>query len=207
MSEESGEDEQEKAPARSSSRAEEPTWSSKRLEIAYEEARAVLEAQQATASDLDQKTMRTVRLTAIIVGLVLSVAQLGAVNFDPLAATIAVGILIVSLIVGVLNYSASDPIAGPNPQYLSRLVANDFPETSWETHLLTEAGAWISDNEEEIARNGDVLLVQRALLVLGIQFIAVSLSPGLLATVVILVGPLVVILLLQLTIGIFGSES
>jgi len=149
--------------------------------------------------------MRTVRLTAVIVGLVLSVAQLGAVDFDPLAATIAVGVLIVSLIVGVLNYSASDPIAGLNPQYLSRLVANDFPETSWETHLLSEAGGWISDNETEIARSGDVLLVQRVLLVLGIQFIAVSLSPGLLATAVILVGPFLVILLLQLTIGIFGS--
>ena len=146
-------------------------------------------------------------LTAIIVGLVLSVAQLGAVDFDPLAATIAVGVLIMSLIVGVLNYSASDPIAGPNPQYLNRLVANDFPETSWETHLLSEAGGWISDNEMEIARSGDVLLVQRVLLVLGIQFIAVSLSPGLLATVVILVGPFLVILLLQLTIGIFGSGS
>jgi Flp pilus assembly protein TadB len=202
MPEESAEDQE--APP-STERVEEPMWSSKRLDIAYQEARAVLEAQRATASDIDQKTMRTVRLTAIIVGLALSVAQLGAVNFDPLTATIAVGVLIVSLIVGVLNYSASDPIAGPNPQYLSRLVANDFPETSWETHLLTEAGGWISDNEEEIARNGDVLLVQRALLVLGIQFIAVSLSPGLLATVVILVGPPVVILLLQLTIGIFGS--
>ena len=187
--------------------AEGPTWSSKRLEVAYQEARAVLEAQQATAADIDQKTMRTVRLTAIIVGLVLSVAQLGAVDFDPLAATIAVGVLIVSLIVGVLNYSASDPIAGPNPQYLSRLVANDFSETSWETHLLSEAGGWISDNETEIARSGDVLLVQRVLLVLGIQFIAVSLSPGLLATAVILVGPFLVILLLQLTIGIFGSGS
>ena len=112
--------------------------------------------------------MRTVRLTAAIVGLVLSVAQLGAVDFDPLAATIAVGVLIVSLIVGVLNYSASDPIAGPNSQYLSRLVANDLPETSWETHLLSEAGGWVSDNEAEIARSGDVLLVQRVLLVLGI---------------------------------------
>ena len=151
--------------------------------------------------------MRTVRLTAAIVGLVLSVAQLGAVDFDPLAATIAVGVLIVSLIVGVLNYSASDPIAGPNSQYLSRLVANDLPETSWETHLLSEAGGWVSDNEAEIARSGDVLLVQRVLLVLGIQFIAVSLSPGLLARAVILVGPFLVILLLQLTIGIFGSGS
>jgi hypothetical protein len=91
--------------------------------------------------------MRTVCLTAVIVGLVLSVAQLGAVDFDPLAATIAVGVLIVSLIVGVLDYSASDPIAGPNPQYLSRLIANEFPETSWETHLLSEAGGWIGDNE------------------------------------------------------------
>jgi len=185
--------------------AEGPTWSSKRLEIAYQEVRAVLKAQQATAADIDQKTMRTVRLTAAIVGLILSVAQLGAVDFDPLAATIAVGVLIVSLIVGVLNYSASDPIAGPNPQYLSRLVANDSPETSRETHLLSEAGGWISDNEAEIARSGDVLLVQRVLLVLGIQFIAVSLSPGLLATAVILVGPFLIILLLQLTIGIFGS--
>ena len=43
--------------------------------------------------------MRTVRLTAVIVGLVLSVAQLGVVDFDPLAATIAVGVLIGSAFV------------------------------------------------------------------------------------------------------------
>ena len=52
-----------------------------------------------------------------------------------------------------------------------------------------------------------MLLVQRVLLVLRIQFIAVSLSPGLLAAAVILVGPFLVILLLQLTIGIFGSGA
>ena len=74
MSKESDED-QEATP--SAERAGEPIWSSKRLDIAYQEARAVLEAQQATASDIDQKTMRTVRLIVIIVGLVLSVAQLG----------------------------------------------------------------------------------------------------------------------------------
>ena len=45
------------------------------------------------------------------------------------------------------------------------------------------------------------------LLVLGIQFIAVSLLPGILATVVILVGPFLVVLLLQLTVSIFGSGS
>lgn len=209
MSEESSgdEDTEEEAGFPSAEKAEGPTWSAKRFEIAYEEARAVLEAQQATASDIDQKTMRTARLTAIIVGLVLSVAQLSAVDFDPLSATIAVGILIVSLIIGILNYSASDPIAGPNASYLSRLVGNEFPETTWERHFLTEAGTWISENEEEIARNGDVLLVQRVLLILGIQFIAVSLSAGLLPRVAILVGPFVVVLLLQLTIGIFGSDS
>lgn len=209
MAEESSEDEDKdkEATTHSARRGEEPAWSSKRLEIVHEEARAVIEAQQATASDIDQKTMRTARLTTIIIGLVLSVAQLGAVDFDPLAATIAVGILIVSLIIGILNYSASDPLAGPNPRYLSRLVANDFPETSWETHFLTEMGTWISENEEEIARNGDVLLVQRVLLVLGIQFIAILLSPGIFPTVVILVGPFLVVLVLQLTTGIFGSES
>jgi len=170
MSEESSADEdtEEEAVFSSAGKAEGPTWSAKRFEIAYEEACAVLEAQQATASDIDQKTMRTARLTAIIVGLVLSVAQLRAVDFDPLSATIAVGTLIVSLIIGILNYSASDPIAGPNASYLSRFVGNEFLETTWERHFLTEAGTWISENEEEIARNGDDLLVQRVLLILGI---------------------------------------
>jgi uncharacterized membrane protein len=109
-----GESSEDREAASTAGAAEGPTWSSKRLEIAYQEARAVLEAQQATAADIDQKTMRTVRLTAVIVGLVLSVAQLGAVDFDPLAATIAVGVLIVSLIVGVLNYSASSSFSGFN---------------------------------------------------------------------------------------------
>lgn len=188
-------------------RVEEPSWSSKRHEIAYQEARAVLEAQQATAADIDQKTMRTARLTAILVGLVLSVAQLRVVTFAPLAVMISVGILILSVTIGIFNYSASDPIAGPNPYYLHRLVANEFPEMTWEEALLTEAGRWISDNEDEIARNGEVLLVQRLLLILGLQLLAVALSPGAVATAVILVGPFIALLFLHLTVGILGSGA
>ena len=57
MSEESSgdEDTEEEAVFPSAGKAEGPTWSAKHFEIAYEEARAVLEAQQATASDIDKK--------------------------------------------------------------------------------------------------------------------------------------------------------
>jgi len=46
MAEESDEEQE---PISTAERTEEPTWSSKRLNIAYQEARTVLEAQQATA--------------------------------------------------------------------------------------------------------------------------------------------------------------
>jgi hypothetical protein len=68
-------------------------WSSKRLEITCEEARSVFDAQQKTLSDIDDKAMRTVRITAIILGVIVSLARFAADVFNQYAAGIGGAIL------------------------------------------------------------------------------------------------------------------
>lgn len=50
-------------------------WPDKRREIAYTEARAVMDAQNDTMTDIDDKAMRTVRVNAILLGLLVTGLQ------------------------------------------------------------------------------------------------------------------------------------
>lgn len=49
-------------------------WSDTRLEVAHAEARIVIESQREVISDIDDKAIRTVRLNALIVGIVAGAA-------------------------------------------------------------------------------------------------------------------------------------
>ena len=47
-------------------------WPDERREIAYIEARAVIDAQNTTMTDIDDKAMRTVRLNTVLLGLLVT---------------------------------------------------------------------------------------------------------------------------------------
>jgi exosome complex RNA-binding protein Rrp42 (RNase PH superfamily) len=47
---------------------EEPKWRNNRERITYEEGRHVLEAQKSDIDDIDDKALRTVRITALLLG-------------------------------------------------------------------------------------------------------------------------------------------
>lgn len=150
-------------------------WSEIRLEVTYTEARAVIESQRDVISDIDDKAIRTVRLNAVIVGIVVAAAQLaGASMFHfpiPSGGTLS---LFLSLGAGLITYSESDLYLGPNKAYIEQLSENGFDGRDWEIDLLVRMGDWITANHEHIQWNGRLLFLTQTLLFLGITGIGLS---------------------------------
>lgn len=109
----------------------EKDWSDRRKEITYTETRAVLNHQISIMSDIDDKAMRTVRLTAILLGILAAgfrVAGPGA--FTTLWLYIGGGFLFLSIITGAATYGESDLYIGPSRAYIEQITANKFVGTT-----------------------------------------------------------------------------
>lgn len=145
-----------------------------RREVTYEEARAVLEAQQDTISDVDAKAVRTVRITVVLIGVALSAWQVEPSLFDRLFGILSALSLVGALAGGLFTYSEADLFLGPNREYLARLADDDFENRSWRRDLLHAFGEWIAENSEEIQFYGRVLFVTKSLLLTGIVLLGLA---------------------------------
>lgn len=143
-------------------------WPDTRHEVAYEEARAVIESQNDTMADIDDKAMRTVRLNTLLIGILLAATEATEASmFDPFVLKISIGGLVRSTVAGLLTYTESDLYVGPRGEYIERLVAGDTVSPWSEDLLLTFAGM-IAENAEEIVRNSRLLSATQFFLVVGI---------------------------------------
>ena len=145
-----------------------------RREVTYEEARAVLEAQRETLSDMDTKAVRTVRLTVVLLGVLLSAWRVKSGLFEPVFATTGGVALVGSLAAGTFTYSESDLYFGPSKEYLEQLTDGDFEERSWDHDLLYTFGVWIAENREEVQFYGRLLFTTQVLLLLGIGLLGLA---------------------------------
>src|SRR5699024_1534123 len=98
--------------------SEEPSpeseWSSKRRQIAYQETRAALNAQQTALTQIDNKAVENVRITTILLGVFVSAARLSGFSFEPITGIIGGVALAVSLGSGIFTYNETDPYLGLN---------------------------------------------------------------------------------------------
>lgn len=111
-------------------------WPDDRREMTYQEARAVVEAQNDTMKDIDEKAMRTVRLTAIIIGLFVTAYQFEDVAFHVEAFFIALSALIGSITCGVATYDESNLYLGPDGEYIEELAHDTKYRDGWEVDVL-----------------------------------------------------------------------
>lgn len=152
-------------------------WTDDRLETTHREARVVLEAQNNAISDIDDKAMRTVRITIVLVGIVVAAARIGGTGiFNRYLFAAGNGILLVSLITGVLTYSESNLYIGPNKDYIVQLVNDDFQETRWDRDILETYADWIEENFEDVRWNGFLLFVTQILMLAGIVSLVLSVA-------------------------------
>lgn len=143
-------------------------WPDKRREIAYTEARAVIDAQNATMADIDDKAMRTVHLNAVILGLLVTAFEFAADMFNTVALSVAFVLLIISTVCGVITYNESNLYVGPRGEYIEDLASDDFSNPPWEEDLLVTMAGMIAENYDDIRRNSNWLTATQVALVLGI---------------------------------------
>lgn len=143
-------------------------WSDKRREIAYVEARAVIEAQNTTMADIDSKAMRTVRLNAILLGLLFTGMQVAPPLLRTSRLQIAFVLLVAATTCGILTYNESNRYVGLQGKYIESLAGTDGSAAQWEVDFLTTMSGLIAENFRDLRRSSWWLTLTQALLILGI---------------------------------------
>ena len=151
-------------------------WLSSRLETTYREARTVLDAQNEVIGDIDEKAMRTVRVSVVLVGLIVSAVEIAGGRFNWLWLTVGGITFLGSLVTGVLAYSESTLYLGPRRRYIEQLRRDEFDDRDWSQDLLATYGEWIEQNDRTVRRNGRLLFLTQLLLITGVTFTAAAIA-------------------------------
>lgn len=143
-------------------------WRDARLEITYGEARSVIESQNQTMADIDDKAIQTVRINAILIGLLLTAANVaGQSVFHPTLFGSGIALLAGSILLGLVTFNESDLFVGPRGPYLVALTHGETTD-SWDIDLLESLAGMVSRNDDEIDRTSKLLTITQAMLIGGI---------------------------------------
>ncbi len=149
----------------------------------YEQGERVLDAQKEDINQLDDKALRTVRITAIIIGVGATGLQIVGSNSSNVSDTSSINgdtaalglcFLFLSLCLGILTYTESSEIIGPTAEYLDSM-RDSRRGVEWETDLLIQIPGWVSRNQEKVERNALVFSFCEATLIIGVGLGAASL--------------------------------
>lgn len=145
-------------------------WQATRKKTIYTESCRVLDAQREMLSDIDEKAMRTVRLTAVLIGIFVAAARVtGTGVFDPTWATTGIGLLFGSIVLGTATYNESDGITlGPSRTYVERLTRDRIVGRDWDDDYLMTTAAWIDENYDVLKRNSHLLTGAQICFILGL---------------------------------------
>ena len=107
------------------------------LRITLEEARSTLADQQQSLADMDEKAMRTVRVSVLTLGILLTATTLPWVarvwNVITVAGTV---LLTVSILVGILTYSISRVEHGLGAAFFREIRENPYAVEEWLELIL-----------------------------------------------------------------------
>lgn len=149
------------------------------LQSGREEARIVLDHQLQMLDDMHTKAVRTIRITVLVLGLVLSATAFPEARGFRNAFTLSgVGTLSVAILSGLVVYSAPDPKVGVGPLYLSDIRTGEYGEAEWLDALIAGYEEWITDMQDLNRSNARLLGYTRGLLGLGVGLLLVGLFVG-----------------------------
>ena len=149
-------------------------WSDDRRRIAYEEARAVVNAQNETMSDIDEKAMRSVRLTAVLIGLLIAALQVEPAAFHETVLSVALGSLVLSAVAGIATYDESQLFVGTDGDFIDKLANGTELNHGWDRELAETFAGMLAENYTDIQRNAKYLRATNALLIAGIVLAAAA---------------------------------
>lgn len=152
-----------------------------------EEVRAVVDHQVETLNEFDDAALRTSRIAAVVLALVLSAARLS--GSSPLLngfVRAGCGGLLCTFVLGLLTHGASSVNLGPSPERVSDLRSRPYSEREWLLSLLEEYTEWIDANRRVLYRNGLYLKVTQvvllsSVLLLGVGIVTTTVESPLLA--------------------------
>lgn len=151
-------------------------WSSERRQAVYDEARAVVDAQNGTMSDIDDKAMWTVRLTAILIGILVTGLKFAPAAFQQNWLEYAIGSFAVAGFLGIITYNESNLFVGPRGEYVEDLARGTHDEDDWDEDLLVTFAGMISENYDDIRRNSLLLTATQTALIIGVVLTIVSVT-------------------------------
>lgn len=131
------------------------------LQVVRRESREVLSERIHLLKDLDDKAMRTVRTSVLFIGLVISAIQVSDGSFSEVETTSTsfqlgvggVSFLLLSIILGVWTYSASEPDFGISDDHRTDVVDGEFTEKEWLLFQLGEYNEWIGNMRSLTEKN------------------------------------------------------
>ena len=178
----------------SASEGQQLDWSSKNHEVVYEQGQRVLEAQKDDINQIDDKALRTVRITALVIGVgVTGLQATERIRLNEETAAVGLFLLFLALSFGVVTYNESSEILGPTAEYLDS-TRGGRNGVDWETDLLVQFPGWVSRNQQKVERSALLFSLCQFSLILGVGFGAAALLQlGIGVTVAVLVVVLVIL--------------
>lgn len=155
------------------------------LRLTHEEARTVLDHQIDVLGDIDDKAARTVRVTALLLGAVVSTLSLLG-NSEPFInqgtawGTVS---LVLSIVLGTFTYGVSSPDLGASPKDIKCVLDRNYREDEWLTILLHSYETWIDRTNRLNRFNSLYLSLTQASLGIGLISLTVGVLDGLEASV------------------------
>lgn len=146
-----------------------PAARTESLERTLDRAESVLEGQLTELTDIDDKTVKTVRIGAILFGAVVSSSQLVPGTLSTNVWMEVGGVLVLgSMVVGIFTYSTSSPDYGPDPSYVRSNIESGEPNEDVYLELLQGYRKAITTNRRIVNDSTRYLFVTQILLAIGI---------------------------------------
>lgn len=150
------------------------------LRSGREEARVVLDHQLQFLSEMHTKALRTVRITILVFGLVLSATAFPRSEQYLNPFTVAgIGSLASSILFGLVTYSVSNSQLGVGPNYLLDARTMSYRESEWLDLLLSGYSEWIEDMERLNDSTIVALTTTQIFLGIGVVFLVLGFISGL----------------------------
>lgn len=130
------------------------------LRTVREESRTVLSAQVESLRAIDDKAMRTVRTSVLLIGLGISVIQVSDISISEDIGVwsfrfglLGAAFLLLSIVIGVVTYSDSRPELGVSEGHRRDVVKGEYTEREWVAFQLDEYNKWTKSMKNMISLN------------------------------------------------------
>lgn len=151
------------------------------LETTREESRIVLDHHIDFQKNLDDKALRTVRLSLVLIALVVSVAQLlepAQINNIEVGTILAVGFavfsLALSIFIGLAVYLVTEIPFGVGESHRSEVTDQTYSAEEWFEVLIDEYDSWIETSRE--IKESNALWLSRAqfAMAIGVAYLFIT---------------------------------